>query len=179
MSASEWMAAVRVYECNYLFEEPTGRLTSPCPNVCRHRYRKKLNREKWGEREKCSGIPSHSSPAVILSFNAIKYLTTKYPDWVHFSSTRNKLRILCDQASYGVERSMSTGDEWEGMPEHFFFLLNFLCWVVLGIYDRTRSDMLSLNEWWFIQINNSTRKMIRFKFSVLVHLIWSLYAGPL
>jgi hypothetical protein len=90
MIASDWMAAVRVCECSYLFEE-TNLLTSPCPNVYSHWYREKLNREKWGEREKCSGIPSHSSPAVILSFNATRYLITKYPDWVHLSSTRNKL----------------------------------------------------------------------------------------
>jgi len=75
-------------------------------------------------------------------------------------------------------RSMSAGDEWGGMSEHFFLLI-FLGWVFLGVYDCTHSDMLPLNGWWFIQINNSTRKMIRFKFSVLVHLIWSLYAGPL
>jgi hypothetical protein len=73
---------------------------------------------------------------------------------------------------------MSARDEWVGMPKHFF-LLSSLGWVFLGIYGCKHSDMLSLNGWWIIQINNYTRKMISFKFSVLVHLIWSLYIGPL
>jgi len=51
VTASDWMATVRVFECSYLFEETTNCLTSPCPNVYSHRYQEKLSREKWGERE--------------------------------------------------------------------------------------------------------------------------------